>query len=27
MSASGVTVTGTNGGSYDIVLLGNGSVS
>lgn len=27
MSASGVTVTGTSGGSYDIVLFGEGSVS
>lgn len=27
MAASGVTVTGTSGGSYDIVLFGEGSVS
>jgi hypothetical protein len=27
MAASGVTVTGTVGGSYEIVLLGEGSVS
>jgi hypothetical protein len=27
MSASSVTVTGTVGGAYDIVLIGNGSVS
>lgn len=27
MAASGVTVTGSNGGSYDILLLGNGSVA
>jgi hypothetical protein len=27
MAASGVTVTGAAGGAYDIVLLGNGSVS
>ena len=27
MAASGVTVTGTAGGNYDIVLIGEGSVS
>lgn len=27
MSASGVTVTGTSGGNYDILLIGEGSVA
>jgi hypothetical protein len=27
MAATGVTVTGSNGGSYDILLVGNGSVA